>query len=330
MQYLAIQQSCVSICADLRLLDLHAFETQASEPIVKQLKHELHIFIEKTLRLLERVSREPLEALDNSDDSIQFKRGVDQLMDRSDAQERLEFLKSLSAGMLRSKVERIESLNIHIDWLDILEAMASARRCVLKTLIALERCVSDLAGVNSNLDYYSETQKGITVRRLYGELRFELEEAERSNVDVEQALRCAGLGIAKMMRLDAYEYFRFHDRRQLLDIKSRLRAWFSGEHEERSGKHLFDDIRFTVQLLMEINRREELIEYDLKTVKSCIARIEEHRNKGFCDSLMTLVGRSQRLDDLIFTFTDEDLLHDVLLELEQELLYAHGYPRQRA
>lgn len=322
IHHLTAQQRCIAICDELREFDLHAFEELESIENLEQLRRRMTEFSQRTLRLIDQIIEQSPVDMDSSDDSAAFRIGVDRAYERHEAQERIEVIGTFAVHMLRQKEETLRGSTIGNDWLLILESAASLRRCILKTVVALEHALAELKQMVPQLHFHSEVQKGIQVRRLFAELRFELDEAFQQKVDVVEALRCAGLSIAKMMRLDAYEYFRYDDRRLLLDLKDRLKHWFEGGRDATIGAQLFDDIRFSLCLFMQINCREELMEHDRKTVALCIERIQEHQTKGFSEILRNLIGRSKRLDELIFTFTDTKTLYDVLLEIEQELVYA--------
>lgn len=313
---------CVDLCVDLRSLDLHQYETRQEQAVLCDLVKRINQLFERLFHLLNRVATSKEESHHSHDDSTQFRIRIDTAMREDSPESRLEFVISMSLGILRAKRAAASALTLCGDWLQKLETLASCRRCMIKTVIALENCLALLGEQAPRLDFFSEVQKGVEVRRCYGELCFEINEATHQDLPIDEKLRLVGLALGRLRKLDAYEYVRFSDRQLVANLKSRLRNWFESERNHGQGTGLLDDIRFSTELLLSINSRQELQEHDLVTVRSCLNHLEAHQA---CTALLhALVGRSKRLDALILSFADERSLREVLIELEQELMYQTG------
>ncbi len=213
----------------------------------------------------------------------------------------MSFMARWELGRKRSAVAEAEhSLD---DW-RLLAECCSARRRVVKAATGVERVLSEVEGLPSLFAdlYRTEKQRAVETRAAYYAFVTGLRAAEQGHrADVERGLRLAGTGIAQLIGREVYEDLRVDDRRSLRALQVRVFAWLRGARDEREGQRLLSELNAFGSLLMEVNRRPPLIEYDRELLGELLGALEQPRVDAptLYRRLTTLRGRDAELDALI-------------------------------
>lgn len=303
---------------ELREFDLHPYVTESGREWHFFLVSSMLDFLDRAANLVSRhqACRKLVAELV---DTGKFNKQTDLAMESEQLPHRLATIAEMSEGILLHKNQQIRTLRPNAPWLDTLEALSSSQRCLIKITVAFENSLAELLGYNPELNFHTEIQKGLLVRRLYADYRYAIEMVKR-RVPVRELMRIARHHIAMMLRLDAYEYMRFSDRRHLVMLKQKLTQALSVHINESEATYLVDEIQMTASMIMCINHRQELIEHD----GDCVARAIEAIDSGRLDQVPTLlhdlIGRSAKLDGYIIdTVPVARTLKAVLTELDHVL-----------
>lgn len=302
--------------------DLHPFVQQSTRDSYFVLLGQVVAGLEKGIAIVGRYPRLVKDS-ENYADTDEFFTAADQAMVQK-PEKQIEDVCGIAEGIFVYKLKQLRQLKPSLPWLDFLEVISSARRCVMKASVALENSLADLLGIKAELDYRTEIQKGLIVRRLYADFRYAIAQLD-GNVAKVHLLRVARHHIAMMLRLDAYEFMRFSDRKHLVVLKQQLSQALAGQVNHQEARRLMDEVVMTAALIMGINNRQELIEHDMGRVKACVEAIDSGRLDLVPAMLHDLIGRSQKLDQLVITTVPVvKILRQVLVELDSQLSYTAG------
>lgn len=137
--------------------------------------------------------------------------------------------------------------------------------------------------------------------------------AEAGAVDaanVRASLRRAGTRIAMLTGSEIYNQLREDDRFRIRELQERILDWLrdGDEHDARGGVlavQLWQDFALFVEMLRQVNLREELIEHDRKVMRAAAEELRrggESEVNAVCDMLNSpigVVGLDDSLDDLL-------------------------------
>jgi len=223
---------------------------------------------------------------------------------------------------LRQRAERLSRLGAGADAAAVIGECDSALRRIRKGLGAIDAAIARASGEGTLLDFSSELQGSLLVRRAYSKFRARLLEGGVPGVgELQQRMRAAGTHIAMLVGWPAYPLFRIRDRLQLRELQQRILAWLRGGPNagEVEGLRLWRDLVSFVEMLAQISRRQELVEHDSKLVGDLLARLRavDLSTAGFVDESMDrLVRPLEGLDEELDGFLCSDL------PLPAERLYA--------
>lgn len=173
------------------------------------------------------------------------------------------------AGLeLRQRAERLERLSGCGNHAVIIGECDSALRRIRKALMTLDRGFERAGVGEAKLDFASELQISLDVRRVYGKLRSRLREVgEPRDETFYVQLRAIGMALATVVGWKGYTTLRIRDRMQMRDLQRRLLAWFHSDRDLVAGRRLWQDVDYFVQMLADVNFRQELKEHDTRVVK---------------------------------------------------------------
>lgn len=210
---------------------------------------------------------------------------------------------------LRQRAERLagvapEATNVLVAECD------SALRRVTKALCAIDRAIARAEGTPACLDYLSELEISLRVRRCYAKFRVRVL-GDGSEPDttkcVEACLRRAGSEIALVIGEPIYPMLRLDDRSQLRSLQQRILSWIKRPAKDlRDGIHVWGDVCAFVAILRQVNRRQELAEHDARVVSAAIDSMARlGRLEPFIlVELRTLIGRDEAVDQLLTSGAD--------------------------
>lgn len=225
----------------------------------------------------------------------------------------LAFIAMLEFGQL-DPAGRLHQIS---DPWEIIAYCEDANRRVAYTLTMLEQPIAALRNVERGLDPMSEVLIAIETRRHYARLaQSVLKHQTPENFDeLKRALRAIGTAIAMLIGRDIYGHIRVHDRQQIRALQSRILDWLRDEHPPRTyadGIRLWGDLVGACQLLMQINRREDLVQHDGETIKRLLELDDPTRDRA---ALLTLRGLDLELDTLLEDGADAEAIRSILLRL---------------
>lgn len=158
---------------------------------------------------------------------------------------------------------------------DLIAACSSALRRAIKAVCGVEQVLAEVEGHPSMLTNLYQTHLGeaLMTRSAYLGLITQLRgiEARQQQLGATRCLRLVGVAIAKLVGQEIYEVLRVEDRRTLYELQARVLDWLRGGQDGRAGEQLLSDALALGTLLMQINRRPELIGHDRACFEQLIA-----------------------------------------------------------
>ncbi len=123
---------------------------------------------------------------------------------------------------------------------------------------------------------------------------------------VDIRLRRAGTAIAILIGQKEYPTLRIGDRHQLRHFQAGILAWLRGSESNRSeGEELWKNLVTFAELLVLINRREELVRHDSEVLQRAYRGLRatdaapERVPEALLRDLLQLEGLDDRIFDLI-------------------------------
>jgi hypothetical protein len=303
-----IQRSLHAVAETARNIDTRGFEVDARARLRAELVPVVVRVMDDAVgvlgHVLDRYDR--LQALENPEDSGVFNCMFDDMVadvSSSNQNQRVADISFVARWELNRKRSIVtEAEHSGDDWRLISEC-SSARRRVIKAASGVERVLTEVESRPSLfLDLYqTEKQRAVETRAAYYSFVAGLRATERACHDVERCIRLAGTGIARLIGRSIYEELRVEDRRLLRSLQARLCDWLRGARDQREGQRLLSEVSSCGALLMEVNRRPMLIEYDRELLEKLLRALQQPATNTvtFYKTLMTLRGRDPELDERI-------------------------------
>jgi hypothetical protein len=176
-----------------------------------------------------------------------------------------------------------------------------------KGLSPIEVGISEYEGVSPPQREWADMSLLLQARRLYGELRRELQ-ALGDPDDYELEPRFAGLHerLADLRASEIYIHLRISDRVQIRALQKRISLWLREENRDfRKGQIMWTELITFVNLLAQINHRQELHEHDRQVISQIYRALYADAKpprvipKEVIEELYTLEGLDDELDNLI-------------------------------
>lgn len=225
---------------------------------------------------------------------------------------------------LRQRAERLERLSAGHGLLTLIGEADGALRRIRKGLAALDAAIASATGAAPTLDFATELRTSLVVRRAYARFRQRLVAGgEPTAGELRGRLRGAGTQIAVLVGWEAYPLLRVRDRLQLRELQGRILAWLRAEAAEDvvAGLRLWQDVAAFVEILAQVNRRQELVEHDTARIVTGLAALRgEARAAAEVHALLApLEGLDDDLDRLLATAAPADALRPALERLGARL-----------
>lgn len=317
----SVQARLAALAEKTRAVIVGDFEEESPATVLWELVPRVREILRDTASLFERVSElyEPEEDLEDYESSGAFYRLVDRLVKVEMASQQIADLAFMGTFELRGTLRRFDQLEEQVSGSAdessseaVLDEAVSlcfrGKRKILKVVTALENAAAKEAGLEPRLDFLSELNAALEIRRAYTKMRRAvLEDGEPSAEAVGTRLHRACTAMARLRGRDAYWRMRYGDRRGLRDLQRRVLEWtrVAGENGYRDGLRLWQDVSAWVQLLREINRRAELQEHDREVVDEAYAELcfsdppWDRISEDLWHRLATLYGCDDTIDDLV-------------------------------
>jgi hypothetical protein len=188
---------------------------------------------------------------------------------------------------------------------ELIEACSSAMREVLKALSALDLTICSYEGLEPGPSFYvTEIQRSLRVRAAYWSFRRDLVAAgPPAEGEVRARLRKAACSIAKLAGRDIYPSMRVGDRAMLREFQTKIRGWLVQSRSESDGStstglRLFQDLANLAELMLQVNRRAELMEHDRLLLERVEAQADG-ASGGALAALEAIRSRDPHLDALL-------------------------------
>lgn len=321
----AAEDTIVSLFSETERVALRRYEESTTEDLVARLTPTVKNFLERTCGLLSGV----MTRYDNSGDD---EGGFGELFDeaelnttaeivplRSNTGASLQAPKSPAAAIgdlafvalaeLRQHQHRLQAHRPTFEKKELISDCGSALRAIRKSLYALEPLLCEVEQTPRMLP--PRLGSSLEVRRQYRKLWSCAAEAGAVDAaNVRASLRRAGTRIAMLTGSEIYNQLREDDRFRIRELQERILDWLrdGDEHDARGGVlavQLWQDFALFVEMLRQVNLREELIEHDRKVMRAAAEELRrggESEVNAVCDMLNSpigVVGLDDSLDDLL-------------------------------
>lgn len=246
----------------------------------------------------------------------------------------------IARGDLRACQQDLRATEGKDSW-RIASVLDRTLRRLRRGLISVESAICEFEGREAPVRAWGDLETSLAIRRLYGELRREvqvLESADGPAID-ERLERIAGR-FEELASHRIYPLLRIEDRQQIRRLHGRMRRWLKRRETEppESGHRLWQDVVGFVALLGAVNQREELRQHDRLLVNRAYKNLFGRRGVAFLSDallreLRTLEGLDDELDELLLRPDDHPLaswqaplgrLRTHLMSFHQESLTPFG------
>lgn len=263
----------IEVVERAQLIDLRAFEERMNPARLTSLRTLVSgclttccVVAEDLLKLVE--DGNPVDpTANNPTTAARFARDfalkLDQLVEQKTSQ--LRDIAFIVRFELRSRLRRLLETPVTTEDWSTLEACDAGLRNVIKAGSTLERALCDYLGINHELNFETELQKSLNIRRDYARLRRVVADLSKNiECDVEQRLRRGGTQIAMIIGRDHYRDLRVNDRFQIRRFQTNILSWLRGDShfDRQKAEKIWQDFATFAELLSLINNREELVTHD--------------------------------------------------------------------
>jgi len=205
--------------------------------------------------------------------------------------------------------ERLQSLTPASEPWTIIEVCASTRRRILRSVSALEDGICRREGfVSAQMFYPSELQSSLQIRRAYGRFRKAVTRGKAPDGHtIHTRLRAALREFSVIVDGPIYQDLRAEDRRHFYELKQQIDAWFEkgNGRDTAHGLKIFENLVNFAHLLVEVNNRSELREYDSRILSEVYLHLfggserYTHISEEVLAKVRVLYGRDDELDHLM-------------------------------
>ena len=234
---------------------------------------------------------------------------------------------------LQRRVERYENYSEASPASVLTSAAGSGIRHVIKATCAVESVYAESYGLVPRLDPRTFLERSLAVRRAYTAFRMALK-----GIDTQGCL--AGIERARLAIQDivigpSFRNTRWSDRSEFLALSLRLGAWLSESNDSEEAGRLLGDVCGFAAVLADINRREELLQHDIRLLPRVIDQLEALSETGrpvLRGHLEQVRGIDDGIEELLatgITFDAQTLITELRRVLSERARCA-GLPIERA
>lgn len=315
----AVGDTVVSLFSETERVGLRRYEEATTEEIVEQLTPTVQKLLERTCSVLGALltrygSGDDDEGFGDLFSETETESTAEIVPLRSDAAAKsptaaIGDLAFVAIAELRQHQHRLQAHRPSLEKKELLSDCGSALRAIRKSLYALEPLLCEVEKTARMLP--PRLGSSLEVRRQYHKLwSFAAATGTVEPSNVRTALRGAGTRIAILTGCEIYHLLREDDRFRIRELQERILRWLresdeSDEHAAVMAVQLWQDFALFVEMLRQVNLREELLEHDRKVLR---AAVEELRRNGeasvnsVCEMLNSpigVVGVDDALDELL-------------------------------
>lgn len=302
----------VAIFGEAKRVDIRNHEEATAGELVSALTQPVMELVDRAIRLaselLAQYDRAPDAGPAPEGDGVEFnfELAVDTVVagEHQDAGNKVADLAFMALAELRARRSRLGQHDAQGEAWQMVCDCGSALRRVQKSLAALELALCEAEGVPRLLEYDSELEVSLQVRRQYRKLwRFVTSAGDVGTEEVRNALRGGGTLLAMLVGRDVYCRLRERDRFQLRQLQRRILAWLGQpQPDPRAGVRLWQDFAGFVEMLRQVNLRQELRDHDASALRIALAALrsdDEPAPPGALAVLQRVQGLDDGLDDTL-------------------------------
>lgn len=207
----------------------------------------------------------------------------------------------MAIAELRQHHNRLLGHRAAQDAQEIISDCGSALRAIKKSLYAIEPLLCEVEQRPRLLPPRLDTS--LQVRRQYHKLwSFASTTGHVDPSTARAALRGAGTRIAMLSGNEVFNLLREDDRFRIRELQSRILEWLRDGDDEVIATRLWQDFALFVEMLRQVNLREELIEHDREVLREAVAALTargEVAVPDVCQALASVIGLDDALDALV-------------------------------
>ncbi|MBS1122906.1 MAG: hypothetical protein H6Q90_5134 [Deltaproteobacteria bacterium] len=298
-------------------IDIRSYEIASAECIVAELQPVTISLLAEARAVLDailssqddRPADEP--AIEREDESssiwashLPFEREIDAAVANNlgsrHAVDEIAFIAQLE---LRQREDRLSRIKPTQGVVALLGECDSSLRRIRKALNAVDAAIARAASVPALLDFTSELQTSLAVRRAYAKFRARIVgDGMPTEATLRARFRATGTQIAILVGWDVYPEMRVQDRLLLREFQQRILAWLRGgpEASPTAGIRLWQDLAASIEMFSLVNRRQELVAHDGGAVRALFGKGEQLEvDAATLQAVGSLEGLDPELDQLV-------------------------------
>jgi hypothetical protein len=299
-------------------IDIRSFEIEAVsrvqgelQPVVAALVADARRVLAELVVICETSGHD--EARPLRDSYLPFELAVDAAVQRgagapgAGSFEAVEEIAAMAGVELRLREERLARCTPAAGLAVVLGACDSAVRCVRKVTSAVDAAIAQAEGVAPRLDFTSEVESSLRVRRAYAKVKKRvLNDGTPSAGELYARFRHVGTTLAVLVGWDVYPCLRVRDRLMLRELQERVLAWLrsGAEASAEDGMRLWQDLTSCLEMLSLVNHRQELMQHDVAVLHQLLERFQRLAAASEVDDATLelaerLTGMDEEFDELL-------------------------------
>jgi len=306
LQRIASLLELASKCTvDLPEVTMREIEEQV--PMVLQLLDESHAALSQVQNLFEddafvAKAEEAAAGAAEQDDSLIE---IGALISTEMAAQEVADLAFVASGDLRRCAQEVRTARSAKDPWQTAAGADKGLRHLRKGLISVESAIHEFEGREAPIRAWFDLDVSLEVRRHYSALRRAVMAAEgTAETDPRAALRMFQDLLAKIRASSVYSLLRYSDRRVMHHLMQRIQR-SEGARSFSGRRRLWEDVLGFVQLLAQVNQREEIKDHDRQIIDHAYKTLfrsrrgAAHLSEDLLESLRKVAGRDDELALLV-------------------------------
>jgi hypothetical protein len=209
----------------------------------------------------------------------------------------------MASAEMRQHHHRLQTHRPDGDTQEMIRDCGSALRAIQKSLYAVEPRICELEKLSRFLPSHLETS--LQVRRHYRKLwHFAVVLGDVTTSGVRAALRGAGTRISILAGSDVYSLLREDDRFYIQELQLRILDWLRDSTDASAGVRIWQDFALFVEILRQVNLREELLTHDRDVMFAAAAELAARDEEAMPEVgklLSSILGVDDALDLVILS-----------------------------
>lgn len=303
----AVLDAIVKLFTETERVGIRRFEEHGASELVARLTPSVRHLLDRACEILGAM----LSHFESEDDDL------DAALGRAEGNPELEIvplrtstrspgavigdLAFMAVAELRQHHNRLLGHRATQDAQEIISDCGCALRAIKKSLYALEPLLCAVEQRPRRLPPRLGTS--LQVRRQYHKLwSFAAATGHVDPSTARAALRGAGTRIAMLTGAEVYNQLREDDRFRIRELQARILEWLRDGDDEVIATRLWQDFALFVEMLRQVNLREELIEHDREVLREAVAALTARGEVAVpevCQMLAMVIGLDDALDALV-------------------------------